>query len=211
MSPAEYFGALRQRWPLLVAVPLLVLVVSAVGVLREPARYSTSTRLLVTRAPEAGGAAGLSDRGEDTTAQDVPAIVQGRAFRADLAAELARRGVPADAAQNGALAASFSEHTVTFASEADDPATATALAETAAPLLQQEGLRYWGDPAATPAQPGLQISVLDPPAPPARLNGLRAQALQIALRTALAFGAAAGLAIVLALAQPHKEEKDASF
>lgn len=211
MSPAEYFGALRQRWPLLLAVPLLVLIISAVAALREPARYGTRMRLLVTRAPEAGGVAGLSDRGEDTTAQDVPAIVQGSAFRADLAAEMARRGVPADVAQTGALAASFSEHTVAFASEAADPATATALVETAAALLQQEGLRYWGDPAATPAQPGLNISVLDPPAPPARLNGPRALALNVALRTALGLGAAAGLAIVLALAQPHKEEKDASF
>jgi uncharacterized protein involved in exopolysaccharide biosynthesis len=204
MSPAEYWGALRQRWPLLLAVPLLVLIVSAAAALREPARYGTGTRLLVTRAPEAGGAAGLSDRGEDTTAQDVPAIVQGSAFRADLAAELARRGVPADAAQAGALAASFSEHTVTFAAEAGDGATATALAETATTLLQTNGLRYWGDSAG--AQPGLNISVLDPPASPVRLNGPRAQALQLALRTALGLGAAAGLAIALALARPHKEE-----
>ena len=203
MSLAEYVGALRRRWPLLLAVPLLVLIVSAAAALREPARYGTSTRLLVTRAPEAGGAAGLSDRGEDTTAQDVPAIAQGSAFRADLAAALARRGVAADAAQAGALAASFSEHTVTFAAEAGDPATATALAETATTLLQTGGLRYWGDAAA---QPGLRISVLGPPPPPARLNGPRAQAAQVALRTALGLGAAAGLAIVLALAQPHKEE-----
>lgn len=208
MSPAEYWGALRQRWLLLLAVPLLVLIVSAAAALREPARYGTGTRLLVTRAPGAAGAAGLSDRGEDTTAQDVPAIVQGSAFRTDLAAELARRGVPADAAQTGALAASFSEHTVTFAAEAGDPATATALAETATTLLQTNGLRYWGDSAA---QPGLNISVLDPPAAPTRLNGPRAQALQLALRTGLGLGAAAGLAIALALARPHKEEYDASL
>lgn len=198
MELRQYLNILRRRWRMLVLVPLLIALVSTAAALARPARYATSVRLLVTRAAGAPGAAGLSDRGEDTTAQDLPAIVQSSTFRADLAAELARRGQPIEpAALVGALAAGFSGHTVGIMIQAATPAAASTIAEATLALLREQGLKYWGIANSAEGEPGLNIGLLDPPAPPTRLNGPRAIALDVGLRTLLGLGAAAGLALLL--------------
>lgn len=198
MELRQYLNILRRRWRMLVLLPLLVALVSTAAALARPARYVTSIRLLVTRAAGAPGVAGLSDRGEDTTAQDLPAIVQSSTFRADLAAELARRGQPIEpAALVGTLAAGFSEHTVGIMIQAATPAAASTIAEATLALLREQGLKYWGIANSAKGEPGLNIGLLDPPAPPTRLNGPRAIALDVGLRTLLGLGAAAGLALLL--------------
>lgn len=204
MEQPTYMELLRRRWLMIVLVPLLVLLLSAAIAALAPARYTTSTRLLVTRAAQAAGTAGLSDRGEDTTAQDVPAIIQSEVFRTDVAAELARQSHSLDTtAIAAALNAGFSDHTVSIIAQADDPAIASALAETVPALLRTNGLRYWGDTTITPAQPGLNIAVLDPATPPTRVNGPRALASQLALRTLLGLAAAIGLATLPATLRPR--------
>ena len=194
-----YLSILRRRWPLVVAVPLLVALISAAAALARPARYGTATRLLVTRGGGApGSTAGLTDLREDKTAQDLPAIVSGGTFRQDLAAELARQGRAIDAAAlAGAIQAGNQEHVVTIAFQADRPDDAAAIAQAAIDLVRRNGLRYWGDPSATAEQPGLNVAVLDPPGPPARLNGPRALVLEVALRTLLGLAAAIGAVFVL--------------
>lgn len=189
-------AALGRGWRLLALVTALVLGASLAAALLRPARYATGMRLLVTRDPQAPGLAGLSDQLEDTTAQDLPAIVQSAAFRADLAAELAARGQPLDPADlAGMLAANFSEHTVSVSVQSPAPelpgATATALID----LLRRNGLHYWGDPAASAERPGLLVGVLDPPGPAARVGGPRALALELALRSLLGLGLAAALVL----------------
>ncbi|HEX9369628.1 MAG TPA: hypothetical protein VF897_01430, partial [Roseiflexaceae bacterium] len=164
----------------------------------HPARYGLTTRLLVTRAAASDGGVGLSDRGEDKTALDLPAIVESATFRRDLAEELARRGRPIDEhALVGALRASTQDRVVVIAVEAAGPDDAVAIGEATVGLVQRNGLRYWGDPHATPASPGLDVGVLDPPQQAARLNGPRAIALEVGLRALLALAAAVGLVFAL--------------
>jgi len=200
-----YLAILRRRWPLVVAVPLLVALISGGAALARAPRYGTATRLLVTRGAAAGSTAGLTDLREDKTAQDLPAIVSGAAFRQDLAAELAGRGQPIDqAALAGAIRAGNQEHVVTIAFEGANPAATTAIAEATIDLVRRNGLRYWGDPSATPERPGLDVAVLDPPGTPARLNGPRAMAQEVALRALLGLIAAAGAAFVLHYLSEHR-------
>lgn len=190
-------AALRRGWRLLALVTLLVLGASLAAALLRPARYATSVRLLVTRDPQAPGLAGLSDQLEDTTAQDLPAILQSAAFRADLAAELAARGQPLGTSElAGAIAAGFSEHTVSVSVQSRAPELPGAVATALIELLRRNGLRYWGDPAATPERPGLLVGVLDPAGPAARVGGPRALAIELALRSLLGFGLGAALVLV---------------
>ena len=74
---------------------------------------------------------------------------------------------------------------------------APAVAEATIALIRANGLRYWGDPRATPEHPGLVVGVLDPPGPAMLLSGPRAIAGDVALRALLALIAAIGLVFVL--------------
>src|SRR5688572_29745053 len=93
MELYHYLDIIRRRWPIVAAVPLLVALISLIAALLQPARYGATARLLVTRP----GIATVD--AEDTLAYDLPAIVGGAPFAADVAAELARRGRPLDQAQ----------------------------------------------------------------------------------------------------------------
>lgn len=189
-------AALRRGWRLLALVTVLALGASLAAALLRPARYATGMRLLITRDPQAPGLTGLSDQLEDTTAQDLPAILQSAALRADLADELAARGQPADANElAGMLAAGFREHTVSVTVQGSTPELPGAIAAALIELLRRNGLRYWGDPAATTERPGLLVGVLDPPGRAARVGGPRALAIELALRSLLGFGLAAALVL----------------
>src|SRR5262249_53416770 len=87
-----YLDILRRRWPVVVATPLLVALISLGAALAQPPRYGATARLLVTRPLSAAVDA------EDTLAYDLPAIVGGKPFAADVTAELARRGRALDQA-----------------------------------------------------------------------------------------------------------------
>ncbi len=194
-----YLKILRRRWWILLALPLLVAIMSAVAAASQPARYGTTVRLLITRGPIAGDdAAGLTDQGEDKTALDLPAIISGATFRNDLARELALHGHPIDAA---ALAGTFNgirqDNVVTIAISAAHPEDALAIGPAMVALLKANGLRYWGDPRATPSAPGLNVGVLDLPDQAALLNGPRTIVIDVALRALLALIVAVGLAFGL--------------
>jgi hypothetical protein len=194
-----YLDIVRRRWWIVVAVPLLVALISGVVAASQPARYGLTLRLLVTRGPVAdGSAAGLTDQGEDKTALDLPAIVSGATFRRDLAQELARRGRGLDdAALVGALQAMRQDNVVSIAITAARPDDAVAIGQATVALLKANGLRYWGDPRATPGSPGLNVGVLDLPERAALLNGPRAIATEVGLRALLALLAAIGVAFGL--------------
>ena len=190
-----YLAILRRRWWIVVVVPLLVALVSGVIATTRPARYGLTARLLVTRGLAADGStAGLTDQREDKTAQDLPAIVSGAPFARDLTHELARRGSPLEAAAlAGAIRASNQDHVVFIAVEATRPEQAVAIAQAAVALIQSNGLRYWGDPRATPERAGLNVAALDLPAEATLLNGPRAIAQEVAVRALLGLIAAVGL------------------
>ena len=198
-----YLAILRRRWWILVALPLVVAMISGVAAANRPARYGTTVRLLITRGPIAGddgiptngGAAGLTDQGEDKTALDLPAIISGATFRTDLAHELTRQGNPIDeAALAGALNGIRQDNVVTIAISAARPIDAVAIGPAMVALLKANGLRYWGDPRAMPGAPGLNVGVLDLPEQATLLNGPRAIAIDMALRALLALIVAVGLA-----------------
>jgi capsular polysaccharide biosynthesis protein len=194
-----YLSILRRRWPLLVAAPLLVALLSTGVALTRDARYQASARLMVTRGAEpAGSTAGLTYQADDTTAEDLPAIVGGADFRRDLAAELASQGRTVDAAALAeALQAGNQDHVVTIAAEAGSPADAIAIAQAAVELVRRNGLRYWGDLAATPERPGLNVAVLESPEQARRVNGARAIVADAGLRALLAAIAAAGVVFAM--------------
>jgi hypothetical protein len=194
-----YLDILRQRWWILVALPLLVALISGSVAASRPARYGTTVRLLITRGPiGSDGAAGLTDQGEDKTALDLPAILSGTTFRVDLARELARQGHPIDQQDlAGALSGVRQDNMVTIAIEAARPEDAVAIGQAMVGLLKANGLRYWGDPRATAEAPGLNVGVLDLPDQAALLNGPRALAIGAALRALLALIVAIGVAFAL--------------
>jgi capsular polysaccharide biosynthesis protein len=187
-----YMNILRRRWPIVAAVPLLVALISLIAVLLQPARYGATARLLVTRP----GIATVD--AEDTLAYDLPAIVGGAPFAADVAAELARRGRPLDQAQVAqALHGENQKHVVYLSATTAGPAEALAIVQAAVELVRTNGLRYWGDTSVTPERPGVNVAVLDLPAEAALLNGPRAIALEVALRALLGLIAGVGAAFAL--------------
>jgi capsular polysaccharide biosynthesis protein len=187
-----YLDILRRRWPIVAALPLLVALISLAVALAQPPRYGATARLLVTRP----GATTVD--AEDTLAYDLPAIVGGRPFAADLAAQLARRGHPLDQALvEQALHAENQKHVVYLSATTADPANAVAIVQAAVDLVRANGLRYWGDQSATPERPGVNVAVLDLPAAAALLNGPRAVALEVALRALLGLIAGVGVAFAL--------------
>ncbi|MEO7910833.1 MAG: hypothetical protein ABIV47_14405 [Roseiflexaceae bacterium] len=194
-----YLAILRRRWWILVALPLLVAAISGVAAASQPARYGTTVRLLITRAPISGdNATGLTDQGEDKTALDLPAIISSATFRGDLVRELVQRGNPIDeTALAGALNGIRQDNVVTIAISAAQPADAVAIGPAMVALLKANGLRYWGNPRAVPGAPGLHVGVLDLPDQAALLNGPRAIVIDVALRTLLALIAAVGIAFGL--------------
>jgi capsular polysaccharide biosynthesis protein len=191
MELYHYLGILRRRWQLVAAVPLLAALISLGAALLQPPRYGATARLLVTRPNVAVDA-------EDTLAYDLPAIVGGKPFAADVAAELARRGHPVDQALvENALHAENQKHVVYLSATAGDPSEAAAIVQAAVDLIRANGLRYWGDPSATPERPGINVAVQDLPAAGAQINGPRAVALDIALRALLGLLAGVGMAFAL--------------
>jgi capsular polysaccharide biosynthesis protein len=192
MELYHYLDIVRQRWPIVAAGPLLVALISLVAALAQPPRYGATARLLVTRP----GATTVD--AEDTLAYDLPAIVGGRPFAADVVAELARRGRPLDQALvEQALHAENQKHIVYLSATAADPADAVAIVQAAVDLVRANGLRYWGDLNATPERPGISVAVLDLPAEAALLNGPRSIAFEVALRALLGLIAGVGAAFAL--------------
>lgn len=193
-----YWAILRRFWPLALGLPLAVAMVSLVAALLRPPSYGAGARILVNRSADFGPGAGLTPDGEDKTALDVPAIVAGEPFRRDLAEALAQQGIEiGQVAPPGAMSATANQRVVTLASRAGDPATAAALSAAGVDLLKTNGLRYWADPRATPERPGLDVAVLESPGAAVRLNGPRAIAAEVGLRTLL--GIAAGCALAFCL------------
>ena len=205
-----YLAILRRRWWILVALPLLVAVISGVAAVRQPARYGTTVRLLITRGLIAGdGAAVMTDQGEDKTALDLPAIISGATFRSDLARELTSTGHPIDeVALAGALSGIRQDNVVTIAISAARPEQAVAIGPAMVALLKTNGLRYWGDPRATPGAPGLNVGVLDLPDQAALLNDSRAIMIDVTLRALLALIVAVGLAFGLHYLSANEEQSN---
>jgi protein tyrosine kinase modulator len=200
-----YLDILRRHWRIVLAVPVLIALISGAVALARPARYAVQMRLLITRDMNNASAVGRTAAGEDTTAQDLPAILKSTAFRRDLAQALAQRGQPTDEARLiNMISATTSEHEV-VATVADTlPEQALVVANALIEVLQTKGLRYWGDSSATSEHPGLHVGVLDPPEQVVHLGGPRSLVLEVGLRTLAGLGAAIGLVFMLDFLERRK-------
>jgi capsular polysaccharide biosynthesis protein len=217
MELNHYLTIVRQRWLVVLAVPLLTLLLSGVVALLTPAEYTATARVLVTRGvADEESTAGISAGGEDATAQDLPAIVTSSVFRTDVAAAETQAGRPlSESDLRGVFTASTQGRAVLITAQASTPEAAINLARTAVAQLTTNGLRYWGDTAANPQQPGLNVGVLDLPNDANHFNDLRYYLRQIGLRVAAALIVGFGLAFLLHFLagvrrQPHKEISDAT-
>lgn len=166
MPITTYIAIIRRHWLLVIAPAVIAAAVSLGLALTEPPRYRSSASLLITRS---------EDRRfdtEDALAYDLPAIVQGAPFSAEVSRALALMGVsiPPDQVRTS-LGASNQRRVVQIWAETGDPALAEALTTTAVEMVQQRGLALWGDPAATPERPLVNVVVLEPPGPATRTNG----------------------------------------
>jgi capsular polysaccharide biosynthesis protein len=187
-----YLDILRRRWPLVIGVALLVALLSLGFAMMQPARYGATARMLVTRPTVA------TIDVEDTLAYDLPAIVGGEPFAQEVAQELARRGHALDPSLvERSLHSENQKHVVSVSATTSNPADAVAIVGAAVALIKTNGLRYWGDPDATPARPGVDITVLSLPAQAVLLNGPRAIAQEVGLRALLGLAAGAGAAFAL--------------
>ena len=204
-----YLDILRRHWRIVLAVPVLIALISGATALARPARYAVQMRLLVTRDMSDASAVGRTAAGEDTTAQDLPAILKSAAFRRDLAQALAQHGQPLDEATLlDMISATTSEHEVVAMVAGTLPEQALAVAKALIEVLQTQGLRYWGDPNATAEHPGLNVGVLDPPEQAVRLNGPRSVVLEVGLRALAGLGAAIGLVFALDFLERRKTERN---
>lgn len=200
MELYHYLTILRRRWYLVLAVPLLVALISLAAAVARPPRYGVTANLLVTRS-------NLGDRSlaspinldvEDRVAYDLPAIVGSPAFARDVVEELARRGHPLSlAVVEPALHAENDRQLLHISATTANPADAVPIVEATVALIKTNGLRYWGDQRATPADPGINVAVLDLPAQATLLNGPRPIAIEVALRALVGLVAGIGLAFTL--------------
>lgn len=188
--------SLRRRWLLVLTIPLLVALLSLGWQLTRPPRYESSARLIVTRGvTDPNSTAGITWAREDTVAQDLPTIISSAAFAQDVAAEINRRGIALDAGQlMGALRSANDGKIVTITATTGQPEAAPQIIDVAISELQQNGLRYWGDPTWTPQTPGVNIGPLDPPSAAVAVPSRREIAIDAALR------AIVGLVVAIAIA-----------
>jgi capsular polysaccharide biosynthesis protein len=201
MQLREYLSILRRFWPLVVLLPLLAGTLSLLLALRRPATFSATARILVTQAPSDAPAAALPDLDDGATwatteyiLDDLPFVLQSAAFAADVRAALAAQGVNLDTGSiQGGLRPEVTHRTVLLSASAPDQQQALALVNAAVATLQTGGLKYWG----RAAEGGLQVALLDPPAPAGSSASLRDLVQDVALRTMLGLAAGVGLALLL--------------
>ncbi len=204
MQLYHILAILRRFWPPVVLLPLLVAIMSFGLALSRTPVYGSSATLLVSQAPQPSSAAGqfgdvnlnYSWESSEFILDDLPQVVSSISFATDVAAFMASAEQPADvgAIRAGLRAENF-HRSVTLSASAATPEQATAMLEAAIQALQNYGLKYW-DRSESGAD-GLRVAVLNPPGGAAVVNGWRAAALNIALRTGLAFAAGVGLALLL--------------
>jgi hypothetical protein len=192
MPIQTYIAIIRRRWLIVVAPAIIAAVIGLGLALLEPPRYRSSASLLITRS---------EDRRfdtEDALAYDLPAIVQGAPFSAEVSSALALAGLPLSPEQvRASLGASNQRRVVQIWAETGDPALSEALTSAAVAVVQQRGLALWGDPSATPERPLVNVVVLVPPGPATQINGWTAAVATATLRglagllagALLAFGA----------------------
>ncbi|HEY0607554.1 MAG TPA: hypothetical protein VGD58_31840 [Herpetosiphonaceae bacterium] len=203
MELRHYFAILRRSWPLVVGLPLLVALATIAATFLLPARYGTQVVMFVTQKPIATDQSSVvlpdynnfnSWAASEYIVDDMLQLVQTRTFAQDIAGWIKQNhnaDLDPSAIQEG-LAAERTHRAVTVEIEADTQDHAKWIAEGVVGMLEEKGLGYWN--RSDSAQ--LSIAVLDQPPEPGRAGGIVGLALDVVLRTLLAFLLAVGLAFL---------------
>lgn len=201
MQLRAYLAIVRRLWPVVILLPLLAGGLSLALALGRPPAYQSAARLLVTVSPSPATGSplpALDDEASWATTEyvldDLPFVLAGAPFAADVAAAAAAEGYPLDpAAIRAGLRSEVTHRAVFLTATAGTPEQAAAMLRGAVAALAEGGLRYWGRAPSG----GLQLAVLEPPGPAAPVGGLRDLAREVGLRAALALAAGVGLAFLV--------------
>jgi capsular polysaccharide biosynthesis protein len=203
MELRHYFAILRRSWPLVVGLPLLVALATVAATFLLPARYATQVTMFVTQKPIATNQSSVvlpdynnfnSWAASEYIVDDMLQLVQTQAFATDIAGWIKQQqnlDLDPESIRQG-LAAERTHRAVTVEIEADAKDHAQWIAQGVVAMLQEKGLAYWNRNDS--AQ--LSVAVLDQPQEPGRAGGIVGLALDLILRTLLAFLLAVGLAFL---------------
>lgn len=204
MEFRRYWRVLTRRWPVVVAIPLLVAIGSLALFAIRPVTYTATTRVqLVIVPPQANNDAFFryadyyNFLATEYMADDLVEVLNGNVFTQDVATTLAgpdfKIGIPVDHIR-GALDVTRLHRVIIIAATSSDRGLAMAVARAAVKTLQADPVRYFsrgGSGAAIDAKP----FVIDEPLA-AHSNRVKSL-LNAALQTLVALFAGIGLAFFL--------------
>jgi capsular polysaccharide biosynthesis protein len=203
MELRQYFDILRRSWWLVLGLPLLVALLTLLLWQFGPVRYSSSATMLITQAPLAPTQPevplpdynnNFSWAASEYIVDDMLQLVESPLFAQDVTTWVNQQhGVALDveAVQQG-FSAERKHRTVFLEVEADQADHATWMAQAAVAMIQEKGLGYW----ARNDSAQLDVSVLERPTEASRAGGIVRLALDLVLRTLLAFLLALGIAFL---------------
>ena len=203
MELRQYYAILRRSWRLVVGLPLLVALLTVALWVILPARYTARTAMLVTQQPLATNAPNMilpdynnfnSWAASEYVVDDLLQLVQTPVFASDVVERIKQKhGLQLDpkTVREG-LSAERKHRTVYLMAEAIEGQHAMWIADGAVEMLQDKGLAYWGREETST----LDVAVLERPERAQRVVGVTGLALDIIIRSLLAFLLAVGLAFL---------------
>lgn len=199
MQLRHYLSIVLRFWPLVLALPIIVGIVSFLFAVRQPVSYLASADFLLLQALPVQGEirepSELRDQwgGTEYVIDDLPQVVASTRFAQDVSAVLTERGIElSPAAIKGSLSAQSLHRTVTINAVSGSSVHAVALVEAAVEALRRNGLAYWGRSDLSEGS-GLEVSLLNISEQATPQSSMRRIILNTAVRAAL--GLAAGIAL----------------
>ncbi len=218
MQVRHYVDILRRFWVMIVVLPLVVAGGSFALQRKQPPRYTSVGRVMVTQTPhnkdEVLPFPDLnlihSWQSSEYILDDVPQVLSSMALAEDVSAWLKSQGHDVTPAViRAGLAGEKFHRSITITSNVDNPELAQKFVEGAIESLQTHGLKYWN--RHTDTDTGLRVAVLDPPSDAMQVSNRRTLVLDVGLSGILAFATAVGLAFLFhylddTLRDPHQVE-----
>lgn len=151
MELNAYVRILLRRWPIVVALPILVLIFAVYQETGRTPTYSSTARLSVVRMPDNAPPSEFqydeyyNYLSSEFAIDDLVEIVRGNVFAGAVAEELRVSGWELNGGDvQGALAVSRQHRILSLTATSTDPNRALAVAEAAAAELEQNAFRYLG-------------------------------------------------------------------
>ncbi len=203
MEIRQYFGIFQRSLWLVLGLPLLVALLTLLLWQFGPARYASTATMLITQSSLAQTTPDVplpdynnnySWAASEYIVDDMLQLVESPLFAQDVTGWVKQQhnvDLDVEAVQQG-FSAERKHRAVFLEVEADQADHATWMAQAAVAMIQEKGLSYW----ARNDSAQLDISVLEQPAEAERAGGIVQLALDLVLRTLLAFLLALGIAFL---------------